>query len=128
MKDFKTLATYAKACGENRCCAPIAIALVTGKSFDTVRGWLSKLGRRRGKGTPRWMTYHALKSNGYTLRRCTRLEKQYRTVRTLERGCGRRTLLVFTRGHVLAIVNGKVQDWTKERLHRIQEIYIVEKA
>lgn len=128
MRDFNTVLADAKRLGDDRCCAPIAIALITGKPFRTVQGWFAKLGRRKGRGTPRWMTYQAVKNNGYTLRRCNELEKRYRTVRTLERGCGRRTLLVFTRRHALAIVDGKVQDWTQDRLHRIQEIYIVEKA
>jgi hypothetical protein len=128
MRDFNTILADAKRYGDNRCCAPIAIALVTGKPFKTVQNWLAKLGRRKGRGTPRWMSYQALKDNGYTLRRCVGLENRYRTVRTLERAVGKRTLLVFTRRHALAIVDGKVQDWTQNRLHRIQEIYIVEKA
>jgi len=129
MNDFQTLLADAERHKDNRCCAPIAVAVLTGNKFRTVQNWFSKLGRRIGRGTPRWMTYQVLKNNGYELRRCEKMEKRFRTVRTLERNVSKRAnLLVFTRGHALAIKNGKVQDWTKGRLNRIQKIYIVEKA
>lgn len=129
MSDFKTVFQDAMKHNDNLCCGPIAVALVTGKTFKTAQNWLAKLGRKRGRGTPRWMTHQALKDHGYTIRRLEKLERRCRTVRTLEREVGKnRTLLVHTRRHVLAVVDGKVQDWTQGRLHRIQEIYLVEKA
>jgi hypothetical protein len=129
MSDFHTVLKDCVKYKDNNACSPIAVALVTGKPFKTAQRWLDKQGRKRGRGTPRSMTHQALKDNGYTLRRLEKLEKECRTVRTLERRIGkRRTLLVHTRRHVLAVVDGKVQDWTKGRLHRIQEIYLVEKA
>lgn len=129
MSDFNTVLKDALRYKDNRCCSPIAVALVTGKTFKTAQNWLAKQGRKIGRGTPRSWTHQALKDNGYTIRRLKRLEKECRTVRTLERRVGKNaTLLVHTRQHVLAVVDGKVQDWTKGRLHRIQEIYLVEKA
>ena len=127
-EDFTTILADAKRTGDNRCCAPIAVALVAGVKFRTAQSWLAKLGRRKGRGTPRSITHRALRDHGFTLRRLERLEKRCRTVRTLEREIGKRTLLVHTSRHVLAVVDGKVHDWTRGRLHRIQEIYLVEKA
>jgi|SRR6056297_1997135 len=127
MNDFQTLLADARRHGDNRCCAPIAVSVLTGKPFKTVQNWFSRLGRRKGRGTPRWMTHQVFKDNGFSLRRCERLEKRYRTVRTLERNVNKNAnLLVFTRRHVLAVKAGEVLDWTQGRLHRIQEIYIVE--
>jgi hypothetical protein len=53
------------------------------------------------------------------------VSKQYkgRTVRTLERElpAGKR-FLVYTRGHVLGVRHGKVEDYTAGRLHRVTKI------
>lgn len=128
-EDFTTLLADARRYKDNRCCAVIAVAVVAGVTFKTAQNWLAKLGRRKGRGTPRSITHKALRDHGFTLRRLEKLEKQCRTVRTLEKRAGKnRTLLVHTSRHVLAIAEGKVIDWTAGRLHRIQEIYLVEKA
>ncbi len=128
-KDFNTLLADARKHKDTRCCAVIAVAVVADVTFKTAQNWLAKQGRRKGRGTPRAYTHQALKDHGFTLRRLERLEQRCRTVRTLEREIGKnRVLLVHTARHVLAVKDGKVQDWTQGRLHRIQEIYLVEKA
>jgi len=127
--DFNTLLADARKHGDNRCCAVIAVAVAADVTFKTAQNWLAEQGRRKRRGTPRAYTHNALKDHGFTLRRLERLEKRCRTVRTLEREIGKnRTLLVHTSRHVLAVKGGKVHDWTQGRLHRIQEIYLVEKT
>jgi hypothetical protein len=114
---------------DSKCCGPIALAVVTGIKPSTAQSKLAKLGRKRHHGTYTYQLLEAVKQCGFTVKYLKRLSSECKTVRSLEkRGLGSRTLLVFTSSHVLAVKNGKVCDWTANRLHRITGIYIVEKA
>lgn len=115
--------------GDKNCCAVITLSLTCDLSFKEAQAKLKKQGRQIGRRTYRGQLFRAIEDSGYTFRSCPKLAKQYRTVRSLEKArMGQRTMLVATSGHVLAFRGGRVLDYTSGRLHRIQEIFIVEKA
>jgi len=111
-------------------CAPLAVSLVTGVPFNKVRARMEAHGRRRRCGTPRWITFQVLSDLGFEYRMLDDLPLRCKTVSSLGKALSRRKLsrfLVFTRNHALAVVDGKVQDWTANRRHRVKFVFLVEK-
>jgi len=114
---------------DSKCCGVVALACVAGISGRKAQNALAKQGRKRHRGTYTHQLLAAVEDCGFTYRELPRLASRYKTVRSLERGIsGSRTLLVFTASHVLAVKGSQVCDWTTNRLHRINNIYLVEKA
>lgn len=109
--------------GENHDCAVRAIAAVSGFSYADVRAYLASRGRRKGRGTANYLIAETL--NLLEVKRTERpdLKAKGKTVRTLARVIPKTgKFLVNTRGHILAIVDGEVLDWTKGRLHRVESV------
>lgn len=127
-KLYAAVAQELKASGDSRFCGAVALAVLTGCTAKQAQSELRKRGRKKGGGTSTLALVDALKARGYKLTALPRLTARCRTVRTLERSVSwNADLLVFTSSHVLAVKNGVVQDWTKDRLHRIKFIMRVEK-
>lgn len=104
---------------ERNDCAVKAIALVSNTPYMEVWKRLRRHGRRR-RGTTKWIMTDAVLAELGCKRK--KVKVKARTVRTLERELTRGTYLVRTRGHILAIINGVVCDWTRDRLHRIVSV------
>ena len=119
--DYQTVRTESGARNEHRDCAVVATSLVTGTPYNQVHNIMKKFGRKTGKGTPWHIIENTLRELGYQM-----CEQPFsdKTVRTFERN-DRRVfpMLIRVRGHVLASVRGKVQDWTQGRCHRILAVY-----
>ena len=124
---YDVLNKEATKLNEKRDCAVKALALVSGTHYAVVRDMLGKLGRKRGGSTPKWMTYKALRTLGLKTVDVTKCYKS-RTIVTLGREMRYRKgkYLVSTSRHILAVVDGKVEDWTKGRRHRVIKIERVE--
>jgi hypothetical protein len=101
-------------------------AIATGADYGKVSAlWRDIAGRRRNKGVQftAWaaMIYGAL---GFRLECVPR--GAIKTVITAERKLDwRKTYLLCTRGHVLAMHKGQVLDWTEGRSHRVTDIWEV---
>lgn len=125
-------------------CAVLALSLVTGEPYATVSAALSAYGRKKGQGTPNWMSRKYLKDSGFVLVR----ENIQNIIQTYPRphcdvlknftthhprrfpGCvdPNKKYLAYTRGHVLAIIGGIVQDWSINSSLRVCKLYNVIKA
>lgn len=106
--------------GETNDCAVKAIAIVANADYDEVHALLKAHGRKDGKGTPWAAIWATLKALGVWVGPVdhTNIERA-KTVRHLPAVLPKRgRFLVYTRGHILAVVNGEVMDWTKGRRHR----------
>ena len=126
--------------GDSNCCGVIALAVVTGVDPVVAQAALAKAGRARHSGTYQYQLYAGCKSLGFECevivnpggrndegKRVTGW-KASRTIRTLQRVIPKRgAFLVHTAGHVLAIKDGNVCDWTADRLMRIKKIVKVTK-
>lgn len=112
---------------DRRFCGPAALAVVADLSGAKARSILESFGRKRRCGTSRDQMFQALEFLKIKYRRLTKLSS-CKTVRALgKQPLGKRTMLVFTATHVLAVKDGTIMDWTDGRLHRIKDIYLLEK-
>ena len=120
---FSDLQVEAKKLNETRDCGVKALAVVTGISYSEAHAILKRNGRIDRDGTPNAITRKCLRLLGY---KTEVVAVKARTVRTLEREINDpyNTYLVWVScgRHILGMRNGKVVDWTKNRLHRIHKI------
>jgi hypothetical protein len=116
--------------GETNDCTVRALTAATGLDYDICHAQLAKQGRKNRKGC-HWFIEgpKAAKALGFEMRKMDRNEYRAKTMITAERdsslSSGRYCVLV--RGHVAAMVDGKVIDWSQGRRHRIAAIYAVSK-
>lgn len=120
-QQFKDMQAAAYKMKETRDCAVKAVAFSCDISYEEAHAALKAAGRKNNKGTPNHLTRKVLKQQGF---KTEKYEHRAKTVRTLARELRfvRGTFLVWTRGHILCIKDGKVMDWTKGRLHRITSV------
>lgn len=130
-----------RAIGEHNDCAVRAVAAATSRPYDEVHALFKVEGRRDAARTPTSITWAVLKQLGFRTERRSDSDfiAQYpgshatalKSVTThhpdrfpavWKNG---KTYLMFTPGHVLAIVNGVNHDWTRGRALRAKAIYEV---
>ena len=134
---------------ERNDCAVIAFSVVTGKSYADSHALLKKNGRKDRKDTYRETTCAALQEAGFRYRKWGFIKMQqmiksypgvhgqflknittHHPVRFAEqwgKELKGKTLLFRTKTHILAVKDGKVQDWTQNRAMRVIEILEVER-
>ena len=97
---------------------------------------LKKYGRRDRCGCWEHQQESALKSVGYSIKWLERYKltpsgkrcgytKEYRgkTMTTVAKYLDpSKVYWIYTRGHVAAVINGKVEDWTEGRRHRVLNV------
>lgn len=126
---------------ERNDCAVRAVAAATGRPYDEVHALFSAEGRRDARRTPVSITWAVLKQLGF--RTECRHEREFiaqypgshaRVLKSVtthhpDRFPGAwkngKTYLMFTPGHILAIVDGVNHDWTRGRALRATGIYEV---
>lgn len=126
-KYYQDLA-YLQRTGDRRSCGVLALALVCDVSARRAQNALAKAGRRKGRGTQRSQMEAAVKALGFEHKvmlkhDCTKAK----TVKTLPGIIPKGRFLVNVKGHVLAVVDREICDWTENRLHRIRRIVRIEK-
>lgn len=113
--------------GETNCCGPITLAILAGVPFENAQVAFAAGGRcAREKVTDRQI-FDAASRLGLQLEEVKKGRlTDARTVITLEKLLyPTDRLLVLVTGHVFAVVEGKIEDWTVGRAKRIREIYKV---
>jgi hypothetical protein len=123
---YKELARIgAKYYHDNNFCTVVALAVTCGQAFGKAYHTMKRLGRQDGKGS--WAVLDGVKTLGYTAERVEGLYgKQVKSLNKLLPRTG--MYMVFVRGHVLAVRNGEVVDWTEGRAHRIIRVYKIERV
>jgi hypothetical protein len=124
---FSKIVSEARASGDHSFCVPLAYSVVTGIPFNDINNMMIKSGiRRKGSGvsSAHWKPFST--TVGVQLEDITDVVRHSaRTVRTAARLLKRGKFLIQVRGHLLAVVDGVVHDWTKERQHRIIRVFRV---
>lgn len=123
--DYAELNQARLGLNDENACGPIAIAAVTGASFQQAYDWLAAKGRKH-RGTCNWGQINTvLTEQGYRL-----LVEAPKSLTPISVGKkypkGRH--LCITAEHIFALVDGKVIDWTEGRKHRIQYVIHVTKG
>lgn len=113
---------------ENNDCAVVATAVVTQSDYASAHALLKKFGREDRKGTIFHSTTKvAIESIGFKLELVSPLKadgSRY-TPKTIAKVCNDGFYLCRVKGHIFAVANGQVMDWTEGRAHRINFIYKV---
>lgn len=124
---FKALLEASKNHGETKDCTVKALTAATGLDYGTVHKALADQGRKPRKGCHVFQMQAAAKALGFTMTRRDRNSYRAKTMTTAARDPRMRagSLICETSGHVAAVINGEVIDWTAGRRHRIQGVYEV---
>lgn len=120
--NYKQVKKESEKLNEHNDCAVRATTLASGFSYDHVHRLYSLCGRKHRRGVKRYITDKVWKHLGLKVKP---VQVKSKTVCTLERELRFGKYLVFTRGHLLALIDGVVQDWTKGRRHRVVRVYKV---
>lgn len=123
-QEFIDIQAVSNSIGEKNDCGVVAVALVTGCGYNEAHRQLKLEGRRRHGCSKRWMYDAVLKRIGYEREDVTDYwKRRAKTIISFGRVVDRHSYMVHISGHVLAVTNGQVHDWTKGRRHRIQKVY-----
>ena len=129
--NYQKASRISKEVGETNDCAVKAVAIVCDKPYRMVQDKLSSLGRRSRQGTQTVAIEKAIKGYGFKITRVEG-ESPYRfggTPTTLtNRLPSKGMYFAYTRSHIIAVKNGKIEDWTEGRRHRILQVYKVERT
>jgi len=123
---WDAMATRSSAHGERNDCTVMALTAATGCTYDDCHAALAKAGRRnkRGCNFPS-MGKAAAKTLGFLMEELDWRDYNAKTMISAEkdRKLRKGNFVVRVRGHVAAMVDGKVVDWSQGRRHRIKNIY-----
>ncbi len=133
--------TQGCALNERNDCAVRAVAAATGRPYDEVHALFKAEGRRDGGRTFCNITWAVLKQLGLKaeIRNPRDMISQYpgnhaRVLKSVTTHhpdrfnkvwADGKTYLLFTPGHILAVVNGVNHDWTRGRAMRVTRMYEV---
>lgn len=107
---------------ERNDCTVKAVSIVCGKTYNDSHTACAKLGRTHGKGMKSGVVLQVIESLKYTCTPIT-LTRKY-TVRTITQICNKdKKYVAFVNGHILAITDKNVDDWTAGRKHVIESLY-----
>jgi hypothetical protein len=124
MLKYKEMKVSSSKFRERNDCVVIALAIVSGKTYEEARQILKKNGRQDRKGTYRYAIQKSvLEVNPnaefeYITKPCG---GQY-TSRTIGKALPKGNYIVLFRSHAAAMVDGVIEDWSDGRCMRVQEI------
>lgn len=129
MKGFK-MQTYEelkkigqKYYNDNNFCTVIAVATVCKMSFGRARIKMQEAGRKHQNGAYAHQYHQVIKNRGFRLEEVAGFRGCH--VKTMGQKLGKGTYLVQVNRHVLAIVDGVINDWSAERSLRVKTVYQV---
>lgn len=104
---------------EKNDCAVKAVSIVCDVPYAVAHKALALCGRKPRKGTPMTVTNMAMIKLGFKMEQ----DKSLKIPRTVKRLENHPTVaegyhVAVTTNHILAIVNGRVEDWTRGKTHR----------
>lgn len=109
---------------EHNDCAVIAVSIAARVPYKRAHAALRDAGRRDRAGTYWYQSEKALRALGCTLEVIEPRKRdggQY-TMKTIGGAYKRGYYMIRVRGHVAAMVNGEVLDWSEGRRHRVNQI------
>ena len=113
---------------ETNDCAVVAVALATDCPYKDVHGIMGTLGREPRSGTPWSIIKSTVHFLGFDVeittprKPCGGKYTSYKLPPNLDPN---KRYMAVVSGHILAIINGRVEDWTQGRRCRIEQIWEV---
>lgn len=127
MQTYGSIQDARNAKHESNDCAVCAVAISTGTEYDRAHALLAQLGRRPRGRTSMAAILKAITLLGFEAIDVTHLVRA-RTVSQVPRHLIAGSYMVGTAGHVLAVKDGVVEDWTAGRQHRVRKVWRIVKA
>lgn len=116
--------------GERNDCTVKAVAIACQIPYKEAHQYLRNLGRKRGCGwyeSDHWRGMRHISGYVDNLHKIgvehEQIEVRSKTVSQIVNELKSGHYMVKVRGHILALVDGKVEDWTAGRRHRVQKVY-----
>jgi len=114
--------------GECNDCSVIAVSIAGRVPYNVAHKALKHEGRKDGCGAYMYQTLNALSSMGckfYEMSHGKQPNGSRWTATSIGRKFPRGYYLVSMRGHIAAMVNGKVEDWTEGRRNIVLSVFKV---
>ena len=119
--------------GDSNYCSVVATSIACRVSYSKAHTACAQVGRKINRGMSNHAIFQAVNLLGCELTPVTnRNNKPLRqrngskyTPKTIGKRLKSGYYIVFVRGHVFAVVNGEVEDWTDNRAHHIYAAYRV---
>lgn len=119
-ESFQNASNSFRTNGDRSYCAPLALALVTGSDPEETNNKLIAAGlRRHQRGMSTFNMIRYLDQENVLHEEVNRFAIRSMTMTTVGRRFPTGIFLVFVRGHVAALIDGEVQDWTAGRRHKV---------
>jgi hypothetical protein len=125
MELYRDMKATERFSNERNDCSVFAVALATGTPYAHTHALFRAAGRRDRQGTYRHQQMTVVTRLGFTAVKHTPRQPSGAcfTPKTIGQWVNpNKRYLAYVRGHVFAIIDGKVQDWTEGRQHRIKEV------
>lgn len=128
---------------DRNCCTVVASSIAFNVPFDEMQNYFFQHGRKRNKGYNMYKIVPEIaKDYGYKAEKFHKVPNGYYnsetketilpsislTVKNCTKYLTKGTFILGVREHVLAVKNGKVEDWTRGRKHRVKYIYKITKT
>lgn len=122
---FGRLERQARQHGERNDCSVKAVAITCRTNYKTAHKALADLGRKKRQGVYIPTIASAIKGLGFKI---VRVPSPAKTLGSVAKHLQRGYYIVLVRGHVTAVHNGAIHDWTDEgSRRRVIEIWKIER-
>lgn len=112
MQSYEQLDKQANKKRDNNYCTVIATSTVCEMSYNRAYKKLQRVGRKHRRGT--WMLYEVIRRQGYDMQEVANTKNM--TVSKFAELYPRGTYLLHVREHVVAVVDGVINDHTSEEV------------
>ena len=116
---YKSLREESARYGEGNDCSVIATAMVLSQSYNEAHSLLHSLGRKARHGFNTRLLETHLAGRVAPRVRPTQPNGSSYTVTSITSLLPVGKYLVYTSGHALACIHGRIYDWTEDRKHRV---------
>lgn len=119
--NYTSCAKVSDAYNETNDCTVKAVAIACDIPYIKAHAVLKEIGRKPGRGLYAHQYHEAIKKLGYTIKT---IQTDAKTISTLPSHLdSSKSYIANVRGHALAVVKGKVEDWSAGRKHRIRNVW-----
>lgn len=133
------------AAGDDNACFPQAVALLSGLPLEEVRAAFAEAGRKNGKATPFTVAHAAVAALGFKLEKVEwkwqwdmiatypGVHKNLKNITTrhpvrFKKAWEGQSVMLHVNGHVAAVKDGVMHDWSINRSMHVINIYKLVKA
>lgn len=125
MITFKEAKISSSKMREHNDCAVKALAIAGNKSYEEVHSLFKSLGRKNRRGTSQFIIHKAAKqvNPNFVFKNIRKPNGSFYTARSIREAFPKGRYMILYRGHIAAMVDGTIEDWSEGRCHRVLGIF-----